>query len=157
MKSILGIDPGLSGALAIYDGEELLVFDIPTFEITKNGKVKKRIDLMGLLNILRSQKVDHCYLEKVNAMPGQGVTSMFSMGRTFGHIEMALAACDVPVTEVTPQKWKKIMGCTADKDSSRLRASQMLPLFSQNWDKKKHADRAEAALIALYGYGDIDG
>ena len=147
---ILGIDPGLNGCLAFMD-DELLVYDSPTIEITRNGKNKRQIDLQELLAILKLWPVEHCYLENVNAMPGQGVSSMFQMGRGYGQIEMALAACKVPVTYITPQVWKKALAVPKDKDGARQRASQLMPQWAHNWPLKKHSDRAEAALIALYG------
>lgn len=149
---ILGCDPGLDGALAFYDGAELLIYDIPTFAIERNGKAKRQIDLGGLAKILKAWPVKHCYLESVSAMPGQGVSSMFQMGRGFGQIEMAIAACHYPVTYVTPQVWKKALAVPKDKDGARQRASQIMPQFAHNWDLKKHHNRAEAALIAYYGF-----
>lgn len=151
MKTILGIDPGLSGALAFLDDNELLIFDIPTLEITRNGKKKRQINLSALLSILETNKADHAFLESVNAMPGQGVSSMFQMGRGFGQIEMALMAAKLPVTYVTPQVWKKHYGLSKDKDASRQRASQLMPQWANNWDLKKHDGRAESALISLWG------
>ena len=148
---ILGIDPGLSGAIAYIDNDELLIWDIPTFEITRNGKNKRQIDLQKLLAILKLWPVEKAYLESVNAMPGQGVSSMFQMGRGFGQIEMALAACNIPVTYITPQVWKKSLQVPKDKDGARQRASQLMQQWAHNWPLKKHDGRAEAALIALYG------
>ncbi len=147
---ILGIDPGLSGALAFMD-DELLIYDIPTLQITRNGKNKRQIDIYSLLALMQAYHVKHCYLENVNAMPGQGVSSMFQMGRGYGQIEMALAACKIPVTYITPQVWKKSLAVPKDKDGARQRASQLMPQYAHNWDLKKHDGRAEAALIALYG------
>jgi len=147
---ILGIDPGLSGALAFLD-DELLIYDIPTLEISRNGKKKRQIDLQGLLALFGMYNVRHCYLESVNAMPGQGVSSMFQMGRGFGQIEMGLASYKIPVTYITPQVWKKKLGVPKDKDGARSRASQLIPAEAHQWDLKKHHGRAEAALIALYG------
>lgn len=152
---ILGIDPGLDGALAFMDDDELLIYDIPTLNIERNGKNKRQIDLQKLVSILQIYKVDHCYLENVNAMPGQGVSSMFQMGRGYGQIEMALAALNIPVTYVTPQKWKKALAVPKDKDGARQRASQLMPQWAHNWGLKKHSDRAEAALIAKYGKGQF--
>lgn len=149
-KTILGVDPGLSGALAFLS-DELLIWDIPTLEITRNNKKKRQINLSALLFILTENKADHCFLESVNAMPGQGVSSMFQMGRGFGQVEMALMACKIPVTYITPQVWKKHYGLSKDKDASRQRASQLMPQWAHNFDLKKHADRAEASLLALYG------
>lgn len=151
MKTILGIDPGLSGALAFMDDKELLVYDVPTFNIERNGKKKRQINLQALLGILKTYQTSHCYLENVNAMPGQGVSSMFQMGRGYGQIEMALAAHEIPVTYITPQTWKKALAVPKDKDGARQRASQLMPEWSHNWDLKKHDGRAEAALIAFYG------
>lgn len=148
---ILGIDPGLNGALVFLDEKELLIYDIPTLSIERNGKNKRQIDIHKLLEIMRTYKVDHCYLEQVGAMPGQGVSSMFQMGRGFGQIEMAVAALGIPVTYVSSMKWKKVMSVPKDKDGARQRASQLMPKWAHNWDLKKHDGRAEAALIALYG------
>ena len=148
---ILGIDPGLSGALAFYDELDLIIYDIPTLQITRNGKNKRQIDLSGLLRIMGAHNTHTCFLENVNAMPGQGVSSMFQMGRGYGQIEMGLMACRVPVTYITPQVWKKALSVPKDKDGARQRASQLMPQYAHNWDLKKHDGRAEAALIALYG------
>lgn len=161
MKTCIGVDPGLSGAIAAYDGSELLIWDIPTFIIERNRKNKRQLDVSSFqrtlthatsLNEISAESEVFCYLESVNAMPGQGVTSMFSMGRTFGQIEASVIALDIPLTMVNSRKWKKEMSCPADKDGARLRASQLLPSFAHNWDLKKHDGRAEAALIALYGF-----
>jgi len=151
MKTILGIDSGLTGSLAFYDGVEAILFDIPVFEITTNGKKKKTVDCHKLLEIIRSQKPDIAYLENVNAMPKQGVTSMFNMGRTLGRIEMAVMACSVPLVYIRPQEWKAYYKCPADKDGARQLAGQQFPQFKHNWDLKKHHNRAESFLIAAYG------
>jgi len=147
---ILGIDPGLSGALAYLD-DELLIYDIPTLNIERNGKNKRQIDIHSLHAMLGVYNVQHCYLENINAFPGQGVTSMFQMGRGYGQIEMALASHKIPVTYIAPQVWKKALGVPKDKDGARQRASQLMPAESHQWSLKKHDGRAEAALIALYG------
>lgn len=149
---IIGIDPGLLGAIAFYNGLNLYVYDIPTFAIERNGKAKRQINLQGLIEIIAKHHATHAYLENVNAMPGQGVSSMFQMGRGFGQIEMGLAAMDVPVTYVTPQVWKKALSVPKDKDGARQRASQLMPKHSNHWLLKKHDGRAEAALIAYYGW-----
>lgn len=148
---ILGIDPGLSGALSFYNGDELLIYDIPTFQIDRNGKKKNQIDLLRFQHILKLNKPDHCFLENINAMPGQGVSSMFQMGRGFGQIEASVLGCGIPMTYIAPQVWKKALAVPKDKDAARQRASQLLPAFAHNWDLKKHHGRAEASLIALYG------
>lgn len=154
MKTILGIDPGVSGALSFYDGSETIIYDIPVFSITTNSKSKNTIDCHGLLDIIRAQKPDIAYLENVNAMPKQGVTSMFNMGRTLGRIEMAVMACGVPLVYVAPNKWKKFLEFKkgSEKDESRKLASEKFPQFKDNWPLKKHHNRAEAFLISVYGF-----
>ena len=152
MKTILGIDSGLTGALTFYNEEEAIIFDVPTFQITTNGKAKNTVDCHKLLDIIRSQKPDMAYIENVNAMPGQGVTSMFNMGRTLGRIEMAVMACGIPLTYIRPQEWKAFFRCPADKDASRKLAGEKYPQFKHNWDLKKHHNRAESFLISVYGY-----
>lgn len=151
-KTILGVDSGLTGALTFYDGTECLIFDMPVFQITTNGKKKNTVDCHRLLQIIREKKPDMAYLENVNAMPGQGVTSMFNMGRTLGRIEMAIMACDVPLVYIRPQEWKKYWSCPADKDGARQLAGQRFPQFKCNWELKKHHNRAESFLISVYGH-----
>lgn len=150
----LGIDPGLSGALAFYDKNdgELLIYDMPTFEIKVNNKNKRQIDLYQLADIVRghAKQVERAVVELVNAMPGQGVTSSFNFGFAAGCAQMVLAAHQVPMTTVSPQRWKKVMGLTADKDVARKIASQTLPRHAGMWPLVKHDGRAEAAMLAYY-------
>ena len=152
MKTILGIDPGCTGAIASYDGEELLVWDMPFYEITKGKGKRKKVDFQALRNIIVGARADHAYLEHVWAQPGNGAAAAFTFGCAYAAAENALIASYCPHTLVLPQKWKKEMDCPKDKDASRMRASQLLPKFAHNWDKKKFHNRAEAALIALYGF-----
>lgn len=152
MKTILGIDPGMTGALAFYDKEELIIYDMPIHEIKKGKTKRKRIDPYGLLHILRENECDHVYIEQVSAQPGNGAAAAFTFGFGCGALECAVAAAGLPFTYVTPQKWKKSMACPKEKDGARMRASQLLPEFAHNWSLKKHHGRAEASLIALYGY-----
>lgn len=153
--NILGIDPGAGGAIVSYNGTELLVHDMPTFQIKKGKSLRTRIDTRGLLKIFREEKPDHVFIEQVSAQPGNGAASAFSFGWACCAIEACLIALDIPHTYVTSMKWKKIMGCPKEKDGSRLRASQLLPAYAENWDRKKDDGRAEAALISLYGYQTI--
>jgi len=147
MKTILGIDVGMNGALSFYDGNELIIYDMPTFARNKTN----RLDCHKLHGILKTNHADHAYIEQVNAF-GMGASSAYNFGWSCGVIEAVIACAGIPFTYVTPQKWKKAMDCPKDKDASRMRASQLLPKFSHNWDLKKHDGRAEASLIALYGY-----
>jgi len=148
VKFILGIDPGLSGALAFFDPEteELEVHDMPVHVINK----KNHIDLYALALLVDSYPVKKAIIENPGAMPGQGVTSMFRFGYACGVAQAMVAAHLIPMDLVRPAKWKKAMGLTKDKDACRQRASQTWPQHAKLWPLKKHDGRAEAALLALY-------
>lgn len=149
---ILGIDPGISGALALLTAlGELTVADLPTIEIERGGKAKRSIDAMALADMIRAMHPTHAIIERVGAMPGQGVASMFSFGRSVGQIEGIVATLAVPVSYVTPQTWRRSLSVPAGKDGSRLRASQLMPAYAERWRRSRDDGRAEAALIALYG------
>ena len=150
---ILGIDPGLSGALALYDTPEqtVEVIDMPVLELVRNGRKKGEVSAQALANHLAGRGIKAAYLERVNAMPGQGVTSVFSFGRSTGIVEGVLAAYDIPTTLVTPQAWQKAVGQRAGKDGSRERAMQLFPAQADLFQRKKDDGRSDAALIAYYG------
>lgn len=153
---IIGIDPGLKGALAALTTlGDLTVHDMPVLTIERGGKSKSEVDTASLVLTLgrwRNQCADlHAVIEKVGAMPGQGVTSMFSFGRSVGQIEGVLAGLQIPVTYVTPQAWQKALSVPKGKDGSRLRASQIMPAYAGEWRRAKDDGRAEAALIAMWG------
>jgi crossover junction endodeoxyribonuclease RuvC len=146
MKTILGIDIGMSGALAFYDGAELIIYDMPVFERNKT----KRLDCNAIKNILTNLHFDHAYIEQVNAF-GMGVSSAYNFGWSCGVMEMAVASVGKPFTYVTPQTWKKAMQCPKDKDAARMRATQLFPNEAHQWSLKKHDGRAEASLICCFG------
>jgi crossover junction endodeoxyribonuclease RuvC len=149
---ILGIDPGLGGALALLtSGGELTVRDMPCFEIERGGKNKRQADTRALVDLIRRLRPTYCVIERVGAMPGQGVTSMFAFGRVAGQIDGIIAALEIPVSYVSPQVWRKTLQVPAGKDGSRLRASELMPRYAEFWRLKKDDGRAEAALIALWG------
>jgi crossover junction endodeoxyribonuclease RuvC len=150
---ILGIDPGLSGALALYttSDQTVEVFDMPVLELVRNGKKKGEVSAQALANLLAGRGIKAAFLERVNAMPGQGVTSVFSFGRSTGIVEGILAAYDIPTTLVTPQAWQKAVGQRAGKDGSRERAMQLFPAQADLFQRKKDDGRSDAALIAYYG------
>lgn len=152
MKTIMGIDPGLSGAIASLSDAENIIYDMPTFEITKNKSKRRMIDIPKLLDILKKDGATHVFIERVNAQPGNGITASFTFGFGCGVIEAAVTAAGIPFTYVHPQTWKSALSCPKDKDGARMRASQLLPAMTHWWDLKKHDGRAEAALIALYGW-----
>ena len=148
MKTILGIDNGLSGALSFYDGQELLIYDIPVFQ----GEKRQSLDLQEIKRIILNDRPAHCYIEKLTPMPKISGLTAFSMGHSEGVMHGILSAFNIPFTFIRPAEWKKAMQCPADKDAARKRASELLPRFSHNWPLKKHDGRAESALIALYGF-----
>ena len=149
---VLGIDPGLSGALALLDSEmnSLTIWDMPVVEVVRNRVKKREVNAAGVADIIAGHGIEHCYMERVGAMPGQGVTSVFSFGRSTGILEGVLAAYEIPVTIITPQAWQKAAGVRDGKDASRLRAAQLFPVYSAMFGRKKDDGRADAALIAWY-------
>ena len=150
---ILGIDPGLSGALAFLDTSDntVDVVDMPTVEVKRNNKLKREVSAQLVAAIVIKRHAEAAFLERVNAMPGQGVTSVFSFGRSTGILEGVLAAYDIPTTLVTPQSWQKAMGVRDGKDGSRERAMQLFPASAELFQRKKDDGRSDATLIAKYG------
>jgi len=155
--SIIGVDPGISGVVAIYhpDTWNIAVMDIPVVETKKAGRktVRREINETFLSRWISYHygRSAVAYVEQVGAMPGQGVTSMFRFGMAYGMVRGMLTAHEIPYTLVTPRKWKAKMGLGKNKDEARLIASRMFPKQSFLFDKKKDANRAEAVLIAVYG------
>lgn len=152
--NFLGIDPGLSGALVLLDqeGSPLSAIEMPTQPRSKGGN---QIDAHTLNNWLISA---HCngevtaFVEKVHAMPGQGVSSMFTFGEGCGVIRACLACRGIPTVYVTPQAWKKAFGLIGkEKDYARTVAAQMMPEIASGVARKKDIGKADAALIAYYG------
>ena len=151
---IIGIDPGLSGGIAILD--DLKIYDIFDMPIMSEGKKNKnQLNSAQLVNILNKHvlKKENTFVivEQVSAMPGQGVTSMFNFGQTFGAIKGVCAALTLPIFFVRPAKWKKYYELiNSSKDSSRTRAIEMYPSFSHQLAKKKDVNKSDAILIARY-------
>lgn len=154
MRYFLGIDPGLSGAIAFYDPttNDLKIWDMPTHELKVAGKKRRKIDIFALANIIdeMSELTRMGSVEEVGAMPRQGVTSCFSFGFAAGCAQMAVAACGIALETPRPNVWKKAMGVTADKDQARRQASRLMPKHAGMWTLVKHDGRAEAALLAYY-------
>ena len=152
MSRVIGVDPGASGAIAlVVDGFLHQVVDMPTVTVTRNAAQKRQVSPAGVADIIRSMKPDTAIVEKVGAMPGQGVSSMFSFGRSVGIIEGALAALQVPATFITPQAWQKAVGAAKGKDGSRQRVMELFPRDSHLFARVKDDGRADAVLIALAG------
>lgn len=147
---IIGIDPGLSGAIAILTNKQLIIHDMPVYEITQGKSKKRQIDIHKLQMLFSVFEGARAYVEDVNSH-NMGRQSAFNFGKTIGIIEALLAANKVPYTKVTPALWKRCTKTPKDKDGARQRASQLLPDYAEQWPLKKHDGRAEAALIALWG------
>jgi crossover junction endodeoxyribonuclease RuvC len=153
---VIGIDPGINGAICfIEDGEIKDVIDMPT--MASGNKNKKQINGSQIFNEI-SLRVESCkskktsvVVEQVSAMPGQGVTSMFNFGQSFGVIKGVCAAMQLPIFFVRPAKWKKHFDLiNSQKDSSRVKAIEMFPKFSSILSRKKDSNKADAILIANY-------
>lgn len=152
MSRVIGVDPGASGAIAlVVDGFLHQVVDMPAVTVTRNASQKRQVSPAGVADIIRSMKPDTAIVEKVGAMPGQGVSSMFSFGRSVGILEGALAALQVPATFITPQAWQKAVGAAKGKDGSRQRVMELFPRDSHLFARVKDDGRADAVLIALAG------
>ncbi len=155
---IIGIDPGISGSICFFeDGEIIDVIEMPT--MIEGKKSKKQVNGSQIYNeILKringvEKKDIRVIIEQVSAMPGQGVTSMFNFGQSFGILKGICAAMQLPLYFVRPAKWKKYFNLiNSEKDASRTRAIEIFPYFSSQLSKKKDANKADAILIASFYY-----
>lgn len=146
MTCILGVDPGVSGAVAFYFtnvADRIAVEDVPA----AGGE----ISVPHLASMIRRFAPSLAVMEKVHSMPKQGVSSTFKFGAAFGDVRGVVGALNIPLHLVTPQAWKRHFGLTADKDQSRKLAIRLFPSVAEHFALKKHDGRAEAALIALFG------
>ena len=151
---IIGIDPGLSGAIAILENNKVwAIFDSPVMSEGKKNKRQLNSALLVTLlkeNINKEEEVA-VVVEQVNAMPGQGVTSMFNFGQTFGALKGICAALELPIYFVRPSKWKKHFELiNSSKDASRTKAIEMYPKLSNQLSKKKDVNKSDAILIARF-------
>lgn len=145
----IGIDPGVSGGIVIL--RDLNPMCWSRMPILKQGK-SSRVDGAALARILQPYYEKHAYVELVGAMPGQGVTSMFTFGHAAGSIDGVLSALGIPVTKVAPQAWKRRAGLIGkDKDAARSRAIQLWPAWGALGKKGEGQALADAALIARFG------
>ncbi len=169
LNIVIGIDPGAGGAIAFLNtkGELLDVVDMP-IDIVRVGKSDKKVispsRLVSILDVPRGSAV--VYMERLLAMPPRGgtpdpltgkstgrmgATSTASFFRGGGVIEGICAAHGLPLTLVMPNKWKTAVSCPTGKDGARQRAAQQFPYFADKFTRVRDHDRAESALIALYG------
>ena len=155
---IIGIDPGLSGSICFFDDGKIVdVIDMPT--MTDGKKNKKQVNGAQIYNeiSLRVKNIEkrnvRVVIEQVSAMPGQGVTSMFNFGQSFGILKGICSAMQLPMLFVRPAKWKKYFNLiNSEKDASRTKAIEIFPYFSSQLSKKKDSNKADAILIASFYY-----
>jgi crossover junction endodeoxyribonuclease RuvC len=154
---ILGVDPGVSGALALLDTQTrvLSVTDMPSVNYTKNQRKRRNISESELVSMIDLWTPDAAFLELVHAMPKQGVVSVFTFGMAFGVVRGVLAALGVPTYLVTPNEWKKSLRLGSDKQEARLLAARLFPSDAAQFSRVCDADRAEAALLALFGCREL--
>ena len=153
---IIGSDPGISGSLCfLEDGIIKDVLEMPT--MTEGKKNKKQVNGSQIYNEISfriktyEKKNIKVVIEQVSAMPGQGVTSMFNFGQSFGILKGICSAMQLPIYFVRPAKWKKYFNLiNSEKDASRTRAIEIFPYFSSNLSKKKDSNKADAILLASY-------
>ena len=153
---IIGIDPGINGAICFFKkGKVIDVIDMPT--MAEGKKNKRQINCQQVFNEIFSKiqkdptENIKVVVEKVSAMPGQGVTSMFNFGQSFGAIKGICAAMQLPIYFVHPAKWKKYFDLiNSQKDASRTKAIEIFPKISSVLSKKKDANKADAILIASF-------
>ena len=155
---IIGIDPGISGSICFFeDGIIKDVVEMPT--MTDGKKNKRQVNGPQIFNEItnRINKIDKknikVVIEQVSAMPGQGVTSMFNFGQSFGVLKGICAALKIPVHFVRPAKWKKHFNLiNSEKDASRTKVIEAFPYISSQLSKKKDGNKADAILIARFFY-----
>ena len=155
---IIGIDPGISGAICFFkNGKIIDVIEMPS--MAEGKKNKKQVNGNQLYNeiklrISETDKHEVCVVvEHVTAMPGQGVTSMFNFGQSFGVIKGLCSAMQLPIHFVRPTKWKKYFNLiNSSKDASRSRAIEIFPNISEKLKRKKDTNKADAILISSFYY-----
>ena len=155
---IIGIDPGISGSICfLKDGKIFDVIEMPT--MTDGKKNKRQVngsqiynEILKRINKFEKQEI-RVVIEQVSAMPGQGVTSMFNFGQSFGILKGLCSAMQLPMYFVRPAKWKKYFNLiNSEKDASRTRAIEIFPYFSSQLSRKKDSNKADAILIASFYY-----
>ena len=155
---IIGIDPGITGSICFFeDGKIIDVVEMPN--MPEGKKNKKQVNGAQIYYEISSRIKDikkediKVIIEQVSAMPGQGVTSMFNFGQSFGILKGICSAMQLPMYFVRPAKWKKYFSLiNSEKDASRTKAIEIFPYFSSNLSRKKDSNKADAILIASYYY-----
>ena len=155
---VIGIDPGISGSICFFqDGKIIDVVEMPT--MIEGKKNKKQVNGSQIFNEIseRIKKIDKkdikVIIEQVSAMPGQGVTSMFNFGQSYGILKGICSAMQLSMYFVRPAKWKKYFNLiNSEKDASRTKAIEIFPYFSSQLSKKKDSNKADAILLASFYY-----
>ena len=154
---IIGIDPGISGSICFFENGKIIeVIEMPV--MTEGKKNKKQVNGAQIYNEFLKRISDkddeiRVVIEQVSAMPGQGVTSMFNFGQSYGILKGICSAMQLPMFFVRPAKWKKYFNLiNSQKDASRTRAIEIFPYFSTQLSKKKDSNKADAILIASFYY-----
>jgi crossover junction endodeoxyribonuclease RuvC len=155
---IIGIDPGISGSICFFqEGKILDVVEMPN--MTEGKKNKKQVngaqifyEISLRIKDIKKEEIK-VVIEHVSAMPGQGVTSMFNFGQSFGILKGICSAMQLPMYFVRPAKWKKYFNLiNSEKDASRTKAIEVFPYFSSQLSRKKDSNKADAILIASFYY-----
>tara|TARA_S200000501_G_scaffold18669_1_gene16511 strand:+ start:173 stop:667 length:495 start_codon:yes stop_codon:yes gene_type:complete len=155
---IIGIDPGITGSICFFeDGKVLEVLDMPN--MAEGKKNKRQVNGAQIYNEIfnrtknYSKKNIKVIIENVSAMPGQGVTSMFNFGQSFGVLKGICSAMQLSMYFVRPAKWKKYFNLiNTEKDASRTKVIEIFPYISQQLSRKKDSNKADAILIASFYY-----
>tara|TARA_Y100000748_G_scaffold253504_1_gene219174 strand:+ start:673 stop:1170 length:498 start_codon:yes stop_codon:yes gene_type:complete len=153
---IIGIDPGISGSICFFqDGKIIDIIEMPN--MAEGKKNKKQVNGSQIYNEISSRikKINRedvkVVIEQVSAMPGQGVTSMFNFGQSFGVLKGICSAMQLSVYFVRPAKWKKYFNLiNSEKDASRTKAIEIFPYISSQLSRKKDANKADAILLASF-------
>ena len=155
---IIGIDPGISGSICFFEnGKVIDIIEMPN--MSEGKKSKRQVNGAQIYNEISSRINNYnkqdikVVIEQVSAMPGQGVTSMFNFGQSFGVLKGICSAMQLPMYFVRPAKWKKYFNLiNSEKDASRTKVIQIFPYISSELSKKKDANKADAILLASFFY-----
>lgn len=178
---VIGIDPGATGAITFLENDVVLdIVDMPIFSVAVGSTKHSHMNIPAIIEVLRGwmAHVDattastqesrsgigksyegllHAFIEQVGATPGKSPVFMFRFGEGFGILKGLVAALGIPVTYVHPAIWKRAMRCSREKDEARLRACEVFPSWAGHFAKVKDHNRAESALIGLYGIRQMRG
>lgn len=172
MSIVLGIDPGLNGAMCLYGDGVFAIHDMPTFDMQVGKTVRKRVDMLKLADLLDGfavMGVDIAVLEAVGGRPKQGASAAFVLGYSVGLVAMGLMAARIPLETVVPQTWKKIMkmpgkkGAESDKvysDAIKARGQELFPQHRDKFEGPRGGvklDRVEAAALAMFAHRHVLG